>query len=49
MFQGTGVDAFFTVVFDNTDCKIVLTGSEVGVPDAFLGKKNPKNFSRQEF
>jgi len=42
MLKGTGVEAFFAAVYDNTDCKIVLTGSEVGVLDAFVGKDNPK-------
>lgn len=42
MLKGTGVEAFFAAAFDNTDCKIVLTGSEVGVLDAFVGKENPK-------
>ncbi len=42
MLKGTGVEAFFAAAYDNTDCKIVLTGSEVGVLDAFVGKDNPK-------
>jgi len=42
MLRGTGVDAFLAAVFDNTDCKIILTGSEVGVLDSFLGKDDPK-------
>lgn len=42
MLRGTGVDAFFAAVFDNTNCKVVLTGSEVGVLESFIGKNNPK-------
>jgi len=42
MLRGTGVEAFFAALYDNTNCKIVLTGSEVGVLDAFLGKNDPK-------
>ena len=42
MLQGTGVEAFFAALYDNTDCKIVLTGSEIGVLDSFVGKDNPK-------
>lgn len=41
MLKGTGVDAFFAAVFDNTNCKIILTGSEIGVLESFLGKDNP--------
>jgi len=42
MLRGTGVEAFFAAVYDNTKCKIVLTGSEIGVLEDFLGKDNPK-------
>jgi len=42
MLIGSGVDAFLAAAFDNTECKIVLTGSEVGVMESFLGKGNPK-------
>jgi len=42
MLRGTGVEAFFAAVYDNTSCKVILTGSEVGVMDTFLGKDNPK-------
>ncbi len=42
MLRGTGVEAFFAAVYDNTKCKIVLTGSEIGVLEEFLGKDNPK-------
>lgn len=42
MLRGSGVETFFAAVYDNTSCKIVLTGSEVGVLDAFLGKDDPK-------
>lgn len=42
MLRGTGVDAFFSALYDNTGCKIVLTGSEIGVLDEFIGKDNPK-------
>jgi hypothetical protein len=42
MLKGTGVESFFAALYDNTNCKIVLTGSEVGVLDAFVGKDNPK-------
>lgn len=43
MLRGTGVESFFAAVYDNTNCKIVLTGSEVGVLDAFIGKEDPKS------
>ncbi|MGB9719468.1 MAG: AAA family ATPase [Candidatus Anstonellales archaeon] len=42
MLGWAGVDAFLAAVFDNTECKIVLTGSEVGILESFLGKDNPK-------
>lgn len=42
MLNGTGVDAFFAAIYDNTPCKIVFTGSEVGVLDRFIGKDNPR-------
>jgi len=42
MLSGSGVEAFLAAVYDNTKCKIVLTGSEVGVLENFLGKDNPK-------
>ncbi len=42
MLKGSGVEAFLAAVYDNTNCKILLTGSEVGVLDAFIGKENPK-------
>ena len=42
MLNGTGVDAFFAAAYDNTRCKIILTGSEIGVLDSFVGKENPK-------
>ena len=42
MLSGTGVDAFFAAAYDNTGCKIILTGSEVGVLDEFIGKDNAK-------
>lgn len=42
MLKGTGVESFFAALYDNTNCKFVLTGSEVGVLDAFIGKDNPK-------
>jgi AAA+ ATPase superfamily predicted ATPase len=38
LLKGTGVDRFLAAVYDNTNCKIVLTGSEVGVLDSFLGE-----------
>jgi hypothetical protein len=42
LLKGTGVDRFLAAVYDNTNCKIVLSGSEVGVLDAFLGKGEVK-------
>ena len=42
MLRGTGTEAFFAALYDNTGCKIILTGSEVGVLDAFIGKDDPK-------
>ena len=42
MLKGTGVETFFAAVYDNTNCKIILTGSEVGVLDLFIGKDDPK-------
>ena len=42
MLKGTGVDSFCAAVYDNTNCKIILTGSEVGVLDEFIGKDNTK-------
>ncbi len=42
MLKGTGVEAFLASAYDNTNCKIVLTGSEVGVLDSFMGNDDPK-------
>lgn len=40
--RGTGVEAFLAAAYDNTKCKIILTGSEVGVLDSFIGNQDPK-------
>lgn len=42
MLKGTGVEAFFAALYDNTDCKVIMTGSEIGLIDDFVGKNNPK-------
>ncbi len=42
MLRGTGVEAFCAAVYDNTNCKILLTGSEIGVLEEFLGKDDAK-------
>jgi AAA+ ATPase superfamily predicted ATPase len=42
MLNGTGVDTFLAAVYDNTKCKIILTGSEIGVLDTLVGKDEPK-------
>jgi AAA+ ATPase superfamily predicted ATPase len=41
MLRGSGVESFFAALYDNTDCKIVLSGSEIGVLEAFIGKDRP--------
>jgi AAA+ ATPase superfamily predicted ATPase len=41
MLRGTRVDDFLAAVHDNTKCKIILTGSEIGVLESFVGKDNP--------
>ena len=39
--KGSGADALLASIYDNTKCKLVLSGSEIGVLNDFVGSENP--------